>query len=171
MANEGPPGVSPCPARCRRGEHAADRLVRPRRPAGAAVGPSDFPAGAALEKAPATPLLHALQQRLRPYQLAAGRVRVLPGRRYPSHRPRRWLSLRERPWCCTPSVTVVVSALAWRAHRRRCPPVGRVPTYGQRALGTTPLGAAYPPHRSAALPRDASASVAAVCSGIVLALL
>src|SRR5262249_57841889 len=72
MANEGPPGVSPCPARCRRGEHAADRLVRPRRPAGAAVGPSDFPAGAALEKAPATPRLHALQHRLRPYQLAAG---------------------------------------------------------------------------------------------------
>src|SRR5215813_13274904 len=73
MAQEGQPCVSPCPARCRRGEHAADRLVRPRRPEGAAVGPSDFPAGAALEKAPATPLLHALQQRLRPYQLAAGR--------------------------------------------------------------------------------------------------
>src|SRR5262245_14489844 len=30
-----------------------------------------------------------------------------------------------------------------RAHRWRCPYVGRVPTYGQRALGTAPLVAAH----------------------------
>src|SRR5262249_6438303 len=58
-------------------------------------------------------------------------------------RPRRWLALMERPWCCTPSLTVVVSALAWRAHRWRCPYVGTLPTYGQRALGTVPLVAAH----------------------------
>src|SRR5262249_8440143 len=172
LAQAGQPCASPCPARCRRastrptawpnrgGQRAQRGGPRP-----ACWGGGRGGAGhTAPARSPATPAAIPGGGRTR-------RVRVLPRRRSTPHRPRRWLALMERPWCCTPSLTVVVCALAWRAHRRRCPPVGRVPTYWQRALGTTPLVAAYPPHRSAALPREASASVEAVCSGIVLALL
>ena len=48
-----------------------------------------------------------------------------------------------RPWCCTPSLPLVLSSRAWCAHCRRCSPVSRMLTYWQRARGPTPPVAAH----------------------------
>src|SRR5215510_1564734 len=75
--------------------HAAHRLARPRRPEGPAVG---LPAGAALDKARPTPLLHALHHRLRSSQGAAWSTWAHAARRTsPPHSPRLVLSRSARP--------------------------------------------------------------------------
>ena len=56
------------PGRVPAGEHPADRVARPWRPEGPAVGPMPSLQSAALDTAQATQLLHALRQRLRPSQ-------------------------------------------------------------------------------------------------------
>jgi hypothetical protein len=48
-----------------------------------------------------------------------------------------------RPWCCTPSLPLVVSSRTWCAHCRRCLPVGRMLTYWQHAHGPAPPVAAH----------------------------
>src|SRR5262245_58347056 len=91
-------GVGPAPRRARPGAggRARGRQLGPTAAAsGPNGGPPDCPAGAALEKAPATPLRHALQQRLRPYQVAAGRDACAsgPDDGPPLTAPGRWLAL------------------------------------------------------------------------------
>ena len=157
------------PGRVPAGEHPADRVARPWRPEGPAVGPMpSLQARRSIRRRPHSSCTLS-GNACGPPRVREGSTRAHPARTtVPS--PRRWLSLMGRPCCCAPSLTLVVSPSPGVPTAGGAHPWG-VPTYRQRTAWQRGPRRPASPRVSHGVPMTSHVRAGPAHAGMVLALL